>query len=68
MSDYTAYVGFGLFALSELMPFVKKTKGNGFIHSLICILTGSKCVIDKTLEAAKAVVEEKEKDVELDKV
>ncbi len=60
--DYetTTYIALGLFVLSEVMPFIKKTKGAGVIHSLICLLQGSKCMIDKTLEAAKAVVEEKE--------
>ena len=59
-SNYTAYVGFGLFILSELMPFIKKTKGNGFIHSLICILNGSECVIGKIKEVAENAVKEEE--------
>ena len=60
--ETTTYIALGLFVLSEVMPFIKKTKGAGVIHSLICLLQGSKCVIDKTLEAAKAAVEEKEED------
>jgi len=60
--EATTYVALGLFVLSEVMPFIKKTKGAGVIHSLICLLNGSKCVIDKALEAAEAVVEEKEPD------
>ena len=59
IEDYTAYIGFGLFAISELMPFIKKTKGAGVIHSLICLLKGSKCVVDNVLEVAEKVIEEK---------
>jgi hypothetical protein len=60
--EATTYVALGLFVLSEVMPFIKKTKGAGVIHSIICLLTGSKCVIDKALEVAEAVVEEKQPD------
>ena len=59
IEDYTAYIAFGLFAISELMPFIKKTKGAGVIHSLICLLKGSKCVVDNVLEVAEKVIEEK---------
>jgi hypothetical protein len=58
--ETTTYIALGLFVLSEVMPFIKKTKGAGVIHSIICLLNGSKCMIDKALEVAEAVVEEKE--------
>lgn len=60
--ETTTYVALGLFVLSEVMPFIKKTKGSGVIHSFICLLNGSKCMIDKALEVAEAVVEEKVED------
>ena len=60
--ETTTYLALGLFVLSEVMPFIKKTKGAGLIHSLICLLSGSKCMIDKALEIAEAVVEEKADD------
>jgi hypothetical protein len=60
--EATTYVALGLFVLSEVMPFIKKTRGAGIIHSLICLLNGSKCIINKALETAEAVVKETEPD------
>jgi len=57
--NYTAMGGYGLFLISELLPFIRKGKeNNGLIHTLICLLKGSKCMVDNAL----AVVEEKEKE------
>ena len=60
--ETTTFIALGLFVLSEVMPFIKKTKGAGVIHSLICLLNGSKCMIDKALEVAEGVIEEKVED------
>lgn len=56
--ETTTYIALGLFILSEVMPFIKKTKGSGVLHSIICLLNGSKCMIEKALEAAEAAVED----------
>tara|TARA_R110002020_G_scaffold181364_2_gene376191 strand:- start:1984 stop:2217 length:234 start_codon:yes stop_codon:yes gene_type:complete len=58
--EYTAIAALGLFVLSEIMPFIKKTKGAGLIHSMICLLKGSKCMVDNVLEAAENAVKEEE--------
>tara|TARA_R110001599_G_scaffold320831_1_gene531211 strand:+ start:23567 stop:23806 length:240 start_codon:yes stop_codon:yes gene_type:complete len=58
--EYTAIVALGLFVLSEVMPFIKKTKGAGVIHSLICLLKGSKCMVDSVLEVAENAVKDDE--------
>ena len=42
--DTSTYVIAGLFLVSEALPFIKKLKGSGFLHSLLCILRGSQCV------------------------
>ena len=48
--DYIAIGGWGLFLISELMPFLKKTdKGNGILHMATCLLRGSKCMVDNAL-------------------
>ena len=41
------YVMIGFLAISEILPFIKKTKGSGFIHSIICLLRGSQCLAKK---------------------
>ena len=45
--ETSTYVMIALLAISEILPFIKKTKGSGFIHSLICLLRGSECVAKK---------------------
>tara|TARA_R110000803_G_scaffold50583_1_gene104820 strand:- start:3014 stop:3253 length:240 start_codon:yes stop_codon:yes gene_type:complete len=62
----TTFLALGLFIFSEVMPFIKKTKGAGVVHSLICLLRGSKCMIDKALEVVD-IVEEKTEEI-VDKV
>ena len=57
--NYTAMGGYGLFLISELMPFLRKKKeNNGLIHTLVCLLKGSKCLVDNALN----VVEDKQKE------
>tara|TARA_R110001599_G_scaffold204203_3_gene401443 strand:- start:411 stop:638 length:228 start_codon:yes stop_codon:yes gene_type:complete len=58
--EYTACIALGLFVLSEVMPFIKKTKGAGVIHSLICLLRGSKCMVDNVLEVAENAIKEED--------
>ena len=53
--DYVAITGWGLFLISEIMPFLKKKESfNGLLHTAICMLKGSKCFIDKALEVAES--------------
>ena len=48
--NYTAIGGYGLFIVSEVLPFIRgKKDNNGLLHILICLLKNSKCMIDKTL-------------------
>ena len=57
--NYTAMGGYGLFLISELMPFIRKGKeNNGLIHTVVCLLKGSKCMIDNALN----VVQDKQKE------
>ena len=42
-----------LFVVSEVLPFLKSHKGNGLVDLLICLFTGSECVLSKTLECLK---------------
>jgi len=45
-----------LLAISELLPFIRKHKGNGFIDTIICLLRGSSCVKKKIADT----IEEKQ--------
>lgn len=53
-----------LFVVSEVLPFLKSHKGNGLVDLLICLFTGSECVLSKTLECLKGEKEDKGQDQE----
>lgn len=53
--EYSTYIIGGLFVISEIMPFVKKTEGSGILHILVCLLKGSKCFLEKSLEVIENV-------------
>ena len=55
--EYTAIIALSAFVLSEVLPFISRTKGQGLIHSCICLLKGSKCMVDKALDSLEQVVE-----------
>jgi len=62
--NYTAVGGYGLFLVSEILPFIRgKKDNNGFLHILICLLKNSKCIINKTLGVLEKPVKEKEVEV-----
>ena len=62
--NYTAMGGYGLFLVSEVLPFIRgKKDNNGFLHILICLLKNSKCMINKTLGVLEPPVKDKEVEV-----
>lgn len=50
-NDYLTVALTILLIVSEVLPLISKTKGNGLLDSCICLLKGSKCMIDTTLKA-----------------
>lgn len=52
--EISTYVMIGLLVISETLRFIK-TRGSGFIHSIICLLRGSECL-------AKKIADEVEED------
>ena len=48
--EYSTLILGVLFFISEVMPFIKKTNGNGVCDSIICMLKGSSCVALKLAE------------------
>ena len=51
-----------LFIISEILPFLKSQEGNGLTELLICLFTGSDCILSKMIECLKG---EKEKEGEV---
>ena len=45
--EYSTIILGVLFVVSEVMPFLKKHKGNGLTDTIICLLRGSSCLADK---------------------
>jgi hypothetical protein len=44
--DFYSYLGFILFGISELLPFCRVIKSNGFCDGVWCALCNSQCVRD----------------------
>ncbi len=65
MNDYLGGSVIGLLLLSELLAFTKKTKGNGLLHSLLCLLNGSECMIKKVKEQVQKTIDDDEIIVEV---
>jgi hypothetical protein len=42
-----------LFVVSEVLPFLKSQKGNGLVDLLICLFSGSECMLSKLIECLK---------------
>ena len=45
--EYTTIILGVLFFTSEVLPYIKKNKGNGIMETLVCLLRGSSCMADK---------------------
>jgi len=56
--EITTYLGFGLFIVSEAMSLLQKSKGNGILHGVICVLSGSECAARTLKEMAESKIEE----------
>ena len=61
-----SFGGYALFFISEALPFIRKKKqNNGIVHTIICILKGSQCMVGKildTIEPPKAPEDTEAKD------
>lgn len=45
--EYSTIILAVLFITSEVLPFLKKHKGNGISDTLVCLLRGSSCLTEK---------------------
>lgn len=49
-------IGLGVLLItSEVMPYLKKHKGNGIVDTIICLLKGSSCITGKIAETLEQV-------------
>lgn len=58
--EYTTIILGVLFIFSEVLPFLKKHKGNGLCDTAICMLRGSSCLAEKVADALEAKQEGKD--------
>lgn len=58
--EITTYLAFALFLVSEAMGLIQKSKANGILHSIICVLSGSECAARTLKEMAETKMEEGE--------
>tara|TARA_R110002167_G_scaffold33431_2_gene107323 strand:- start:372 stop:596 length:225 start_codon:yes stop_codon:yes gene_type:complete len=58
--EYTTLILGVLFIISEVLPFLKKHKGNGLCETAVCMLRGSSCLAEKVADALEAKQEGKE--------
>lgn len=49
--EYSTIILAVLFFTSEIMPFLKKHKGNGLTDTIICLLRGSSCLTEKMADS-----------------
>ena len=52
-------IGLGVLLItSEVMPYLKKHKGNGIVDTIICLLKGSSCITGKIADTLEQVNQE----------
>ena len=55
--DYSTYILGALLLISEVLPLLKN-KSNGIGHAILCLISGSKCVLDKVEDQVKNSLEQ----------
>ncbi len=58
--DYSTYILGALLLVSEVLPLLKN-KSNGLAHACLCLITGSKCMLDKVESQVQNSIEESDK-------
>jgi hypothetical protein len=62
--EYSTIILAVLFFTSEVLPYIKKNKGNGIMETLVCLLRGSSCMAEKLADT----LEKREKETPENKV
>ena len=58
--EYATIVLGMLFVFSEVLPFIKKHKGNGVFDTVVCLLRGSSCIATKLADVIEKCDEDKD--------
>ena len=54
--EYSTYILGTMFLVSEILPLLKK-KPNGLLHAMLCLIQGSKCLLDNVEEQVKKQID-----------
>ena len=54
--EYSSFILGSLLVISEVLPLLKG-KTNGFLQGLLCLVKGSKCMIETVEEAVEAKIQ-----------
>ena len=54
--DYSTYILGALLLISEVLPLLKN-KSNGLAHTCLCLIQGSKCMLEKVENQVISVIE-----------
>ena len=57
--EYSTFILGGMFVVSEIMPLLKG-KSNGLLQGLLCLIKGSKCLLDNVEEKLEKQIAKKE--------
>lgn len=59
--EISTFLLIGMFVISEFLPFIKKTKASGWVHSVVCLMKGSECLAKNIREKAEDIENQLEK-------
>lgn len=54
--EYSTFILGSMFIISEVLPLLKG-KSNGFLQSLLCLIKGSKCFLEKVEDAVDSKIQ-----------
>lgn len=54
--EYSTYILGAMFITSEILPLLKG-KSNGLLHAVLCLIRGSKCLLENVEEQVQAKLE-----------
>jgi hypothetical protein len=62
--EYSTYILGTMFVASEVLPLLKG-KSNGLFHALLCLIKGSKCLLDNVEDVLESKIEASKKTADI---